>query len=65
MRVAELVCHKCGTVSYFAGPTSRNSTMPLCECGGIKQVVRVVTKRTPSIVHPRASSESPQKAALS
>jgi len=64
MKIAELICHQCGAVSYTRLPTYRNSTMPRCGCGGMKQVVRVVTKRTPITLQPEAPTESRQDPAL-
>lgn len=45
MNVAELICQNCGTVSYSRLPAHRTDTMPLCKCGGRRQVVRVRAER--------------------
>jgi hypothetical protein len=45
VNVAELICHSCGTVSYSRLPAHRTDTMPLCKCGGRRQVVRVRADR--------------------
>jgi hypothetical protein len=43
MRLAELVCHNCGSTGYSTLPTYPMGTMPPCaNCGGHTQVVRVV-----------------------
>ncbi len=47
MKVAELVCQSCSTVSYASLPTYRTDTMPRCDCGGRRQVVRVVSGAQP------------------
>jgi len=45
VNVAELICHACGTVSYSSLPAHKTDTMPLCKCGGRRQVVRVRAER--------------------
>jgi len=45
VNVAELICHNCGTVSYSRLPVHKTDTMPLCKCGGRRQVVRVRAER--------------------
>ena len=45
MNVAELICQNCGIVSYSRLPVHRTDTMPLCKCGGRRQVVRVRAER--------------------
>lgn len=45
MNVAELICQNCGAVSYSRLPAHRTDTMPLCKCGGRRQVVRVRAER--------------------
>ena len=45
MNVAELICHACGTISYSRLPAHRTDTMPLCQCGGRRQVIRVTADR--------------------
>jgi hypothetical protein len=45
LNIAELICHDCGTVSYSRLPAHRTNTMPLCKCGGRRQVVRVRADR--------------------
>jgi len=51
VRVAELVCQKCGATTYssplanVAGLAHGAATMARCECGGRSQVIRVVKRR--------------------
>jgi len=45
VNVAELICHSCGTLSYSRLPAHRTDTMPVCKCGGRRQVVRVRADR--------------------
>ncbi len=45
VNVAELICHNCKTISYSRLPAHRTDTMPLCHCGGRRQVVRVRAER--------------------
>ena len=45
VNVAELICHSCRAVSYSRLPAHRTDTMPLCGCGGRRQVVRVTADR--------------------
>jgi hypothetical protein len=47
MKVAELVCQSCGTVTRTSLPEYRTDTMPRCDCGGTRQVVRVVSGTQP------------------
>jgi hypothetical protein len=39
--VAELVCQACGMVSHTHLPRFRTDTMPVCRCGGRRQIVAV------------------------
>ena len=45
VNIAELICQNCGLVSYSRLPVHRTDTMPLCKCGGRRQVVRVRAER--------------------
>ena len=45
VNIAELICQACGAVSYSRLPAHRTDTMPLCKCGGRRQVVRVRAER--------------------
>lgn len=45
VNIAELICHACGKVSFSRLPAHRTDTMPLCKCGGRRQVVRVRSER--------------------
>jgi DNA-directed RNA polymerase subunit RPC12/RpoP len=38
--VAEYVCQSCGKVTWGDVPT-RTDTMPVCPCGGRRQIVRI------------------------
>lgn len=38
--VAELVCQSCGKVTRSTVP-KRTDTMPICPCGGRRQIVRI------------------------
>ena len=63
MNVAELVCHNCKKVSYSRLPVHRTDTMPVCNCGGRRQVVRVMADRRreslPVVEERRTSPETP------
>ena len=59
MRLAELICHQCGTVTHTGLPTYRMGTMPRCDCGGRSQVVRIV-ERKQDRAEPTRHAESEQ-----
>jgi hypothetical protein len=52
MKIAELICHECGTVTHTGLPTFRMGTMPGCDCGGRRQVVRITVIKPDTAEHP-------------
>jgi hypothetical protein len=62
MKLAELICQQCGRVSLDGLPTFRMGTMPGCDCGGRRQVVRII-KSKPDTAKPTRHSESEPAAA--
>jgi len=56
MKLAELICQQCGTVTRTGVPTYRMGTMPGCDCGGRKQVVRIIESK-PETAEPRGHFE--------
>ena len=63
MKLAELVCQQCGTVTHTGLPTFRMGTMPGCDCGGRSQVVRIIASK-PDTPEPTRTFEREQGAAL-
>ena len=61
MKLAELICHNCGTVTHTGLPTYRMGTMPPCDCGGRRQVVRILGSK-PDAAEPTRHADSEQAA---
>jgi hypothetical protein len=51
MKIAELICHECGTVTHTGLPNFRMGTMPRCDCGGRRQVVRITVSKPHTAEH--------------
>jgi hypothetical protein len=63
MKLAELICQQCGTVTQAGVPTFRMGTMPGCDCGGRRQVVRII-ERKPDAAEPKRQFESERGVSL-
>ncbi|HZB06143.1 MAG TPA: hypothetical protein VE449_06085 [Thermoleophilaceae bacterium] len=57
--IAEHVCQSCGKVTWSEVPT-RTDTMPACQCGGRRQIVRI--RHKPAHPHDAASRLAVERA---
>lgn len=62
MKLAELICQQCGMVTRTGVPTYRMGTMPGCDCGGRRQVVRIIESKPET--EPRGHLESERAASM-